>query len=336
MAHLILHIGSHKTGTTTLQHHFVANEEALRRRGVAWLRTPDDRGPKINANLLARVAGRGPDFRARLDDAMADRVLRPEAETCVASGENLFWLFEPGPVARLAELARARFDRITVVAYLRRQDLLALSHRRQVAHVRPLPAAGFYGLELRALPRWRPHFARYFDYHAKLEMWREAFGAPAMRARLFEPQALVGGDTAMDFFALTGLPLAPESPPERRNASGGPERTLLMLAAKRAGLGREALKTISRRADDSGRLAPSRAEAAAFLENVAESNERLARAWRLADGAPFAFSPSLEMHPETGTDTLDEAQARARIEALLGASLATADGEGDGRRAAAG
>lgn len=36
MAHLILHIGAHKTGTTSVQHYFHANAAALLRRGVAY------------------------------------------------------------------------------------------------------------------------------------------------------------------------------------------------------------------------------------------------------------------------------------------------------------
>ncbi|MDF2235225.1 hypothetical protein P2H44_21925 [Albimonas sp. CAU 1670] len=313
MAHLILHIGSHKTGTTSIQYALTRQAEPLRRAGAAYLHVVKRAREVGNANSLVKTSGEGAEFATVVREDVVDSLLKPEAELNVASGENLFWLDDAREIAKLARVVRQRFDSVEVIAYLRRQDMLALSHRKQVAAPRQQPAARFYGFQMSALPAFQPHLHRYFDYHAKLSAWREAFGADTVKAVPFEREAMKDGDAVADFFARVGLAAPSQDEPIRRNASEGRERTLLAIAAKAAGIGGEALKAIRRAASDEGKLVPARAEAEAFLAHWTEANARLAQDFTLADGAPFAFTDDFSMYPEVGTDVWTDAQAREAI-----------------------
>jgi len=320
MAHLILHIGSHKTGTSSIQYVLTRSAEALEKAGAVYLQSNSMGKQAANANALGATEGKGAEFRATFADDVGDALIRPVAKVNVLSSENLFWLHDAGEIARLAKLVRARFDSVSVIAYLRRQDMLALSHRKQVISPTPRPAARFYGYQMSALPEHQPHFHTYFDYHAKLEMWREAFGTDAMQVALFEREALKNGDSVADFLSRAGLAVTLDEEPVRRNTAVGRERTLLSLAAKAAGIGGEALKAIRRAASDEGKLLPARAEAEAFLGHWTESNARLAQAWTLADGSPFAFTDDFSMYPEVGTDVWSDAEAREAIAHVMQAA----------------
>lgn len=317
MAHLILHIGSHKTGTSSIQYVLTRSAEALEKAGASYLQTNALGKQAANANTLAKMKGKGAAFTSTLSDDVADALIRPEAKLNILSSENLFWLHDAGEIARLAKLIQLRFESVSVIAYLRRQDMLALSHRKQVISPIPRPAARFYGYQMSALPEHQPHFHTYFDYHAKLEMWREAFGTENMQVALFQREALKNGDSVADFFARAGLQPPRGEEPVRRNTAVGRERTLLALAAKAAGIGGDALKAIRRAASDEGKLLPARADAQAFLANWADSNARLAQAWKLPDGSPFVFSDDFSMYPEVGTDVWSDAEAREAIAHIM-------------------
>ena len=318
MAELILHIGSHKTGTSSIQHFLAAQREALAREDVAYL-LPDRDGRHSAFNLI-RTSGELEGFRARVHRARADRLLQPRATRNIVSTEIFFWLSDPEEVATLAELIRPRFDRITVLAYLRRQDLLAVSHRNQVMN--GAPALQFYGLHAHPLPDYRPHLHRYFDYAAKLlDLWGGAFGQDSLRIVPFEPASLAGGDVVTDFATRLGFDLAPAAP-VRRNTSTGIERLFVGLKLAEMGLLDDLRRHVFPRLDKGGKFLPTRAEAEAFLAPFLPSNARLTAEVR-TDGKPFAFSPSMEMYPETAGELWTSDRVERIVEALLHARTAT-------------
>lgn len=314
MAELILHIGSHKTGTSSIQHVLRGSRNALERQGVAYL-LPDDRTAR-NASSLVKVSGEREAFSARFADDKADRLLQPRAPRNIVSAEGFFWFSDPEEVGRFAALARARFERITVLAYLRRQDRLAVSHRNQVR--KAAQALQFYGLRADPLPEYRPYLHRYFDYAAKLlDLWGGAFGRDNVVAVPFERAVLTDGDVVADFAARTGIALACDGPVIRNASSSGLARMFVDLKLAELGLSPDARRGIVRQFGREGLFLPTRDEARAFLAHFDASNARLAEAFRI-DGRPFAFDPSMEMYPDLSDGMWSHALVGKVIEALLG------------------
>lgn len=315
MAELILHIGSHKTGTSSIQYVLRGSRNALERQGVAYL-LPDDRTAR-NASSLVKVSGEREAFSARFADDKADRLLQPRAPRNIVSAEGFFWFSDPEEVGRFAALARARFERITVLAYLRRQGRLAVSHRNQVRNA--APAMRFYGLRADPLPEYRSYLHRYFDYAAKLvDLWGGAFGRDNVVPVPFERTVLTDGDVVADFAARTGVALAYDAPVIRNASSSGLARMFVDLKLAELGLPPDSRRRIVRRLGREGLFLPTRDEARAFLAHFDASNARLAEHFWI-DGRPFAFDSSMEMYPDRSDGVWSHALVGEVIEALLGA-----------------
>ena len=76
MAHLILHIGSHKTGTTSIQYALTRQAEPLRRAGAAYLHVVKRAREVGNANSLVKTSGEGAEFATVVREDVVDSLLK--------------------------------------------------------------------------------------------------------------------------------------------------------------------------------------------------------------------------------------------------------------------
>lgn len=301
---LWIHIGSHKTGTTTLQS---ALEKAQRDGQLGgWRYVHPPRHSSLN--MLVRVRGEGARMHARIKLALLDRMLPAEGD-CIISTEMLFWVHDAKQIQALADRLRGRFDEIRIVAYLRRQDALALSHRKQV--VMGMTAFHFYGAQIQALPEFRPHMRSYFNYAAKLAAWEKAFGRGSVIVRRFQRGDLAGGDTVQDFFGMLGLDQVPQVKPA--NQAWSRSQLLAGLWLRSSGHPREKFVARLLKIDDPEPLRPARADAEAFLARFARPNAVLARKYDPNGPAGF-FDSDLSAYPDTAND--DPARLDLDFEAL--------------------
>ncbi|WP_204115931.1 hypothetical protein [Shimia biformata] len=293
---LVLHIGSHKTGTTSIQR---ACRQHLP-RGVHYL---DIRRPETR---ILQWRGRLDRFRVTLDLAAAEQVLRPQPEggLHVTSNELLFWLDDPAALDALAAMLRDRFDAVTVLCYLRRQDRLALAHRKQV--IAGTLATRFYGIDVTPLPRYRPHLQSYFDYAAKLgDLWAAAFGKDNVQVIPYRRDALVNADAVDDFAHRCGLAFRNKTP-LAFNSSWAGNQTALGLYLIREGFAEEDRLSLLNALPPEGDFLPTRDEARAFLAHFDAANDRLARDWQW-QGAPFRFETGFDMYPDPPAPRWEEA-----------------------------
>lgn len=280
---------------------------------------------------LVHVWGAGDGFSASVNWAALDAAMPPKGETLFSS-EMFFWLYDPAEIQRLGQYFHDRFDEISVIVYLRRQDKLALSHRKQVIY--GAVAKDFYGLEVSALPHPKPHFDRYFDYHAKLALWAEAFGRQTLVVRRFEPDALVGGDVLADFAQIIGVPEL--RVPVRENVGLTRNQALVGLTLQADGYrndviydimeGGAMVSSIPDTGDplpdplrerlhgvlEGGRFEPARAEAESFVSRYVDSNRRLAETYGDGTHAGY-FDPSFEMYRPRSTDRIGLLDAPFRL-----------------------
>jgi hypothetical protein len=177
----ILHIGTEKTGTTTLQHFLSTNRKELAARGFLYPRfcgavnhtglavfalDPARRDP-IEEPFGVRSEADVAPFRARLREAA--RLELADGATAIFSNEHCHSrLTHVGEVACLKALLDEFFDDVQICVYLRRQDQLAVSSYS--THLK----AG--GVSRNILPRTSAEDP-YFNYDKSLSLWESAFGA---------------------------------------------------------------------------------------------------------------------------------------------------------------
>lgn len=309
MSELFIHIGSHKTGTTSIQNACSRLPISKRPDAVRYLNV------RPSGTRVVEFKGKLANFRAKILLDAADQVFQPKRqERLVASDESFFWISEPETVHQLAALLRERFSVVTIICYLRRQDRLAVSHRKQVSE--GMPASRFYGVQATPLPQYQPHFQNYFNYAAKLSnIWASAFGKENIQVISYDEISRTGGDVVKDFAHRTGAPLD-MSKPRRANRSMKGNRTLVGLKLMEMGMPAPRRRKILKALPDTGTFLPSRAQAQAFLTHFSEANRQLAKDWT-CEGAPFSFDQSFAMYPDADSTCWSDNDVEHLVQAIV-------------------
>lgn len=234
----ILHIGTAKTGSTTIQRLLAQNRQELLARGFAYPTSPGARNhfrlaiagadPEAGNNM-AWIIGEAGDAAAvacRFKQELADELetMPDSVRTVIFSNEHCYIkIGSAEAAARLRDFLAPFFGEFRIVVYLRRQDEMAVSRyttrlRAGGVETRILPqagaardddeadeeAAGEDGVE------WAGRLARSpsqqnYDWAAMLDRWATAFGREAVCPRVFARDAFTGGDLMLDFQDACGM-----------------------------------------------------------------------------------------------------------------------------------
>jgi hypothetical protein len=200
---LILHIGTHKTGTTALQQFLYANRARLSACGIHYATPPHGRQ---EANAIANALNVGKHAVVQTFFAkQLDLAKRRGAHTILVSAENFYAMSVLGAIHRRDRLANAvARDRVLLatmnslmpadvairqaVCYFRRPDRYAESLYSQ--HVKR--GILFDGTFDEFLPIVAPALL----YNEHMRAWSEVFGESGCVVRLYEP---VKADIVSDF-----------------------------------------------------------------------------------------------------------------------------------------
>lgn len=238
MRRLILHIGTEKTGTSSIQRFLARHRDRLAAQGV---RTPaslaDPAGNHSWLPLLAYDAGREDDLSRRWLDPRLDRQQQigdrrrafvAEVEACgsatwIISSEHLqSRLTTAAEIERLRQLLQPLFSEIRLLLYIRRPIATAVSlwsTAVQCGHP-------FSRLPAPDQPYWR----NLCDHAATVRRWSAGFPGSPLQLRLFQRGDLVGGDVISDFLAATDLDAARRWPRPRRENPTLSHRGILLCA----------------------------------------------------------------------------------------------------------
>lgn len=333
MKTLHLHIGTNKTGTTTIQRFLAGNRERLRAQGVFYpLRNASAGG---NHSIFARdlqqhSAGRV--ARAALWEGFLQTVDASPLPRVMVSGE-VFWSFHRKlpHVQRMVADLKARFDDIRIVCYLRRQDLYLRSWYVQAVK------SGRYARDFDAYTATVAMDGALgsYQYDSSLALWAEAFGRDRVIVRPFERQQLHADGLVADFCQACELDRADLDavPAQEANVSPGnrvmaalryaqgqlPTLCGTGLAARRQmALCSAMAAQLAAEWEDTPFIGFRRGEAQAFYERFAAGNAEVARRYLgRADGRLFmdtAFPALADGVDETVVLT---AQEKAQIDALV-------------------
>ncbi|WP_193161336.1 hypothetical protein [Microbulbifer hainanensis] len=301
MRTLYLHIGIHKTGTSSLQLALKNYQSQLLAQGLEFACL----GKKGNSSGAIDVEDIAGGLAFRLNERFAQLLAASRGERVIVSGEHFSFLRDAQEIDKVQKVCARYFDETRIIVYLRRQDRQAISFRQQAARGcarGKSTSSRLLGHSDGAFPELTADVLAYYDYYSKLRLWEESFGREALTVHVFEPHRLSGGDIVTDFAEFLGEGVV--IPPCRVN-EGIPRREFL-LTHKLLQLGVappqiEKLKPFMR--EDCERLQPSRAAARAFFARFADSNRALNDHY-LPHPSGLAFVDDFDTYPERGNDSL--------------------------------
>ena len=212
----VLHIGTEKTGTTTLQGYLHAAQEELKKQGVAYYATLGR--SEARAIAACAVGDKAPDDFLKqqgVDSADQRQMFREKVEkdfytamealddcvhTVVISSEHFHSrLRQPGQVQWLKDLLKPWASDIQVVVYLRPQvEVLTSFYSTALRN----GEVGSLEAVSEKLCQPRNHF---YNYQALLKLWGDSFGLDSLNPRLFTPTDLIQKDIVADFFEAVGM-----------------------------------------------------------------------------------------------------------------------------------
>lgn len=320
---LIIHIGSHKTGTTTIQLALYENQHIIEKQGFSFATV----APYANLhNALDWVSAAFVPDGLRIKDAAAlvDTLTSPPSDVIIASSENFSFFFKKQSIEALHELLNEHFQQVEIVVYLRRQDFQAISHHQEGSKPYREAEELIYGYGTTALPTQSKNLDIYLDYEQRIGMWIDVFGLENITVRIFERDQLESGDVLSDFLKTVGIEANSLTEIENKNVSLGLTSAKVghMMNARRLSfkLKRHILDSLPL----DSRMMPARADAEAFYAHYRDSNIRLnARLGNIKN--EDLFSDDFSTYPQEACDRWTEGSSETVIGMLLD-HLAHCDG----------
>lgn len=209
---LVLHIGTTKTGTSSIQK-FLANHDArLMEHGVLYPRAGRVHGERVVVRHVGltlsilpvdrsmtgfdRILGlksreERERFRDRFLEEFDSELRQTKARQIVISDEALYIFLKDDQIRELKALLDRYFDHVRVVAYVRDPASFAES-----AYSQHLKMGG-----TKSLDEFVAALGPTLSYWTKLAAWRNAFGPDSVDLREFSRKRLRGGDVVEDFCA---------------------------------------------------------------------------------------------------------------------------------------
>lgn len=295
----ILHIGTEKTGTTSIQSFLTQNRQALRQFGYAYLESTglpsnrklatycfnSDRHDDHHVALGIVESEKRELWRAKFEEDF-DREVRSLDESVRSvfiSNEQLHSrLFSIEEIQRVNDILYKYFDSVEVFVYLRRQDKMACS-----LYSTALKCG--HSME-QVLPQV-PDTDHYYNYEVLLDKWSEVFGQQNITVRVFDRKELAGGDLLSDFLTASNaldIDLKQLELPGMENESLlPPAQEYLRLCNQVPGPAspRESsnvrnflISSLEELYGGKPRL-PTRAQATEFYQKFIASNNRVAHKW---------------------------------------------------------
>jgi len=240
----ILHIGTEKTGTTTIQAMFRENRAVLAEQGFF---VPKSMGGNEHIDLVSYIVNPKKKFSRRilldLNDAKAVEEHKEKigakfhqelsaaatrGDTLIISSERLFALvtFEH-EIRELRDLLMQYCESFEVVCYIRPQHEFAFSlHstmlRKGINRPNALPDFDVPSRE-----------ARKYNYNRVLLFWERHFPSAKFTIRRFTKKHLIDGNAVHDFANVAGIDLEPLTIPEHKNLSLGSSAQRILFAYNR-------------------------------------------------------------------------------------------------------
>ena len=299
MPELNLHVGLHKTATTSLQQFLLQNRKALNRNGLDY---PEICTSEQGAHhpVAVSVSGRFPQatceprFRKMLEQVCAAR----ENFATILSSE----MFSEHIHMGLMALALDYFERVRVIVYLKRQDILRESIYNQIVK------DGHECNEFTASTTYNYDFEKFCD------RWADVFGEENIVVRPFEKGQLHKDDVLHDFLKVIGIEKSEGfSFPKQRENKSLPSAVIEFVRASNEFDKIDQAEFVAlcssffdlKSGNGVGRMYQSPHARSDFVKQFAASNERVARRFLKRDDGVLFYEPMPDLNAEwVGPDHL--------------------------------
>ena len=329
----IIHIGPHKTGTTTIQSHLKANYNNLASKNIGYV--PSSAVYVISA---CKPAGRfeldfsnfcygqrhfqnplfknDPNFSQNVWNGLSKQI--DENVDSVLFSNETFSSLSDSEVSVLASFIKERFDEIQIIVYLRRQPEIMVSYYGTMIEVacRPLTFNDILAASDDEV---------FWNYEALLTRWANVFGKQNVTPRIFDRNHFINNDLIDDFFHTAGISMTNLIRIENANHSMDQYSTEFLRmfrkyvpfaddSGKNNVFDNRLIATILRKHyKGSASCIISRATAESICERYKESNAAVSREWF---GGQNIFNDDCSRYPEMVSDndlTLDKSIEIASI-----------------------
>jgi len=217
--HLYLHIGTNKTGSTSIQHYLKENQNLLKSSGYYYPMEgayfyPPEASPSLLAHALlgnrpAYIGNRNIDEEACVSDIIRD-IKQSNCEKVIVSSEHFHWAKTVDEIKKIYSIFFDLFEKITIIVYLRRQDTRLESTWSQRVKM---------GLITESFDDFlKDHVG--WNYYEMLNLWAEVFGKENIVVTPFEKGQFFKNNLIQDFlqtigcnFKITEAKTRNESPP---------------------------------------------------------------------------------------------------------------------------
>ncbi len=191
---LFLHIGAHKTGTTSLQNAFDASRNKLSKAGLNYPVSFDGRHGHHDLAVAIRSNDSVDEISAHYRKTLSSK----NHSTALLSSEEFEFFSKPVEFGSLKE-ALSGFD-VTILFWVRRQDKLLESEYSQ--HV-TMEGAAYPGTLNDFFYRY--DFRRRFNFVRICDLWSTHFGADNIRVRVYDRENLKNGSSIDDCLDAIGF-----------------------------------------------------------------------------------------------------------------------------------
>ena len=211
---IYLHIGSPKTGTTTLQYYLAKNAGRLYDAGFLVPEEPRKINPNniylanyaMNENRTSRMRSicktetrkQIISFRKRFYKALRAEIGGFNGKNVILSNEHCYQSLKyPEEIARLKDLLSGLSENVKIVLYLREQSELLCSRY----------STSVKNNEAKVISRLTDFAnADFYDFNKKLKLWEDVFGIENIILRIFDKSSLYEHDIISDFCKTIGIP----------------------------------------------------------------------------------------------------------------------------------
>jgi hypothetical protein len=307
----ILHIGTAKTGTTTLQEFLYKNRERLSKDNIFFPKTfgeknhmalsvyatADDKINDLRKNRGLINQKLIENFRHKIDTEFRKEIKNKHYKKLLLSGEHMqSRLTSVDEIQFLKKFLDNFVTRYKVIVYLRSQLEMAISQYSTLCK------SG--GTQKMILPNVSENDL-YFNHEKLLDRWSGVFGSENLIPRIFLREELLDGDIKKDFISILGLNWSNFRDVENINESLNEDAQRFLLEINKFLPGfingkpnkayRDIVKLVS--SNRTGKqLLPTSEQAENFFKIFADSNERLRQKWFLQ--RKKLFEADFSIYPE--------------------------------------
>ncbi len=319
---LFIHIGSHKTGTTSIQYALTRSKAILKAHGLTLFdehyNNPQQHTPHVHSWLSFinenSLVPRG--MQVTEPAALAKQLSQIEGNVIISS-ENFSFFFEQAAINKLKESLEKFFTEIHIICYLRRQDRHIISHHQEGSKLYRKAENNLFGHSTRAIPDNYPFHTLYLDYARRLDLWANAFGQDNLSLRIFDRKLLLGGDVVHDFFWQLGISHQMAATEENTSLGFRDIKLGHLINGTRSLRHKSVLSSICQASPgDTRKMLPSRSEAMRYYAQFRESNAALNARFAISAN-PDLFDDDFSDYPEVAQDRWTEASANAAVIDIL-------------------